>query len=439
MDLPELETHTNQRNSVATPSPIGRDSIRTLIVSSTFPPTGWGGAEIAAEGVASWMAKRGNEVAVYTDSEVQPSAPSERSSTIKRYVPKRSWWRHGAHEHSKQGAARKAMFHILDHVPQRGSSEFAKVVEDFRPDVVMVHLSPGLGLGLFDYCARVDLPVVYVMHDFWLSCARSSMFSRAGSTCEKRELICQWSSAIRLKSLSSVPRLGVWAPSKMVMNMTRAQVGDVFHNVLIERNIVDFADFRRSSPAPSGPRTRFLYVGKVTVAKGVAFVLECLSSLPRSLDFEVEIVGSGDAEQTLKQMYLGESRFHFHGLCNRREVIEHYHRATVLLVPSVWFEPAGLVIYQAQVAGLPVISSDSGGIPELLSGRADSLVIPAGDRAKWVSNLRMIVEDTGLRERMRAAATMCASDYQEAIDAGAGRVVEFCRKIIQSKPTTRTA
>jgi len=219
------------------------------------------------------------------------------------------------------------------------------------------------------------------------------------------------------------------------MELSKMQMGDVFRNVLIERNIVDFADFRRTSSRTDGARTIFLYVGKVTVAKGVAFVLECLASLPPHFEFEVDIIGTGDAEEPLRKSYLRDGRFHFHGLCNRQEVVRQYQRASVLLVPSIWFEPAGLVIYQAQVAGLPVIASDSGGIPELLAGRDDSLVLPAGNQSTWTSSLRSVIEDAGIRKRMTDASMKHASEYQDAIDSGATRVVDFCQSLITSNPT----
>jgi glycosyltransferase involved in cell wall biosynthesis len=223
------------------------------------------------------------------------------------------------------------------------------------------------------------------------------------------------------------------------MELSKGHLGEVFENVLVERNIVDFADFRMDRPGADEPTVRFLYVGKVTVAKGVAFLLQCLASLPPHLSFEAHIVGNGDAEQSLREAYRTDGRIHFHGLCNRQEVVAHYQRASVLAVPSLWFEPAGLVIYQAQVAGLPVVASDSGGIPELLGGRSDSLVLAAGDAGSWTSRLRSLIEDPSLLRQMREAASRHASEYQGAIDSGANRVVDFCRSIMSSAPTSEVS
>jgi glycosyltransferase involved in cell wall biosynthesis len=45
-----------------------------------------------------------------------------------------------------------------------------------------------------------------------------------------------------------------------------------------------------------------------------------------------------------------------------------YRRTALLLVPSLWFEAAGRVVAEAQLSGIPVLATDSGGIPEQLNG-----------------------------------------------------------------------
>jgi len=310
------------------------------------------------------------------------------------------------------------------------------VVRAFRPDLVMVHLAPGLGIGIFGFCARHDLPVVFVVHDFWMTCLRSSMFSRTGAVCTKREFYCRWSSAIRWGALSRVPRLGFWAPSRKILEIIGRELGDVLHKVLVERNVIDLSDFAGARPGGTGGPVSFLYVGKVTAAKGVDFALGCLANLPAGLDFGVDVVGSGDLEAPLRHRFAGDRRFRFHGARSREEVRGFYRQASVLLVPSIWFENSPMVIYQAQAAGLPVFGSDSGGIPELLAGRSDSFVLRAGDRDEWTSKLRSVVEDPGRLARMKAAATQHAAENADALDARARRVMDFCESVMNPAPAT---
>lgn len=52
----------------------------------------------------------------------------------------------------------------------------------------------------------------------------------------------------------------------------------------------------------------------------------------------------------------------------QRDMKQIYRRTALLLVPSLWFEAAGRVIVEAQLSGIPVLATDSGGIPEQLNG-----------------------------------------------------------------------
>jgi len=92
---------------------------------------------VAAEGVATWMSAHGHKVAIYTDSKAPSVQIAGQSPGIRRYIPKKPWWKHSADEHARQSSARKAIWHFLDHLPHQGLSEFAGVVRDFQPDLVM--------------------------------------------------------------------------------------------------------------------------------------------------------------------------------------------------------------------------------------------------------------------------------------------------------------
>jgi glycosyltransferase involved in cell wall biosynthesis len=381
------------------------------------------------------MTANGHEVGVYADTGTPLPWTVGPARSGHRYSPAKRWWSHRASEHSLQSRPRKALWHLADHFPHQGEREFARVVSTFRPDLVMVHLAPGFGIGLFEYCARNDIPVVFVVHDFWITCLRSSMFSRAGAVCAKRELLCRWSSAIRWEALSRIPRLGFWAPSGKIVELVSRELGTTLPNTLVEKNVVDLSDFAGLSTESRAGAPSLLYVGKVTSAKGVDFVLNCLRSLPRNAEFSVDVVGSGDREAPLRRLLADDGRFRFHGARPRDEVRSLYRRASALLVPSIWFENSPMVIYQAQAAGLPVLASDSGGIPELLAGRDDSLILPAGDAAAWTSGLRELVEDPRLLARLRASAAAYAAESESALNARGRRVMKFCESIIGFRST----
>jgi glycosyltransferase involved in cell wall biosynthesis len=119
-----------------------------------------------------------------------------------------------------------------------------------------------------------------------------------------------------------------------------------------------------------------------------------------------------------------------------------YKWARVLVAPSVWDEPAGRVVAEALVNGVPPIVSDRGGLPEVANGGGLVLPIPSGitaatkvppsaeEVAPWVSAiLRLMDDDAAYREASRRAL-WAARAY--AIDVVATRYLEFFERLLTS-------
>ena len=63
---------------------------------------------------------------------------------------------------------------------------------------------------------------------------------------------------------------------------------------------------------------------------------------------------------------MANGRIKFTGLIPQSEISALYHIADVAVLPSMWEEPAGLTMLEAAAAGVPVITTNAGGIPEYL-------------------------------------------------------------------------
>jgi glycosyltransferase involved in cell wall biosynthesis len=121
----------------------------------------------------------------------------------------------------------------------------------------------------------------------------------------------------------------------------------------------------------------------VTVAhlireKGIHVAVRALASCPRSC--VLWIVGGGPESDSLRNFACEmrvEDRVRFLGL--QQHVEPYLQAADCFLCPSLWAEAAGLVNLEAQSCGLPVVASDIGGIPELVSNGRTGLLFPPGD------------------------------------------------------------
>ena len=81
---------------------------------------------------------------------------------------------------------------------------------------------------------------------------------------------------------------------------------------------------------------------------------------------------------------------------------EHLSRVDVLVLPSVWLENSPLVIKEAFAAGVPVVTSDLGGMAEQVRPEIDGLVFEPGNADALASQLRRLQTEPGLLERLGA-------------------------------------
>jgi len=91
----------------------------------------------------------------------------------------------------------------------------------------------------------------------------------------------------------------------------------------------------------------------------------------------------------------------FTGLLDAAALAELRTRAAVVLAPSRWEEPCPYSVLEALAAGVPVLASDRGGLPELVG---EGATLPATDQGAWSDALSELWQNPGLRAKRGAEA-----------------------------------
>jgi glycosyltransferase involved in cell wall biosynthesis len=137
--------------------------------------------------------------------------------------------------------------------------------------------------------------------------------------------------------------------------------------------------------------------------KGVDFLLTALSMVGR--DFTAVISGDGPARAYLEQKARSDGvadRTVFTGWLGSAALETLYARADVVVCPSVWDEPFGLVGIEAMAHGKPVAAFDVGGIPDWLADGESGFLVPRKDAGALARAVERLLDDPALREAFGA-------------------------------------
>ncbi len=158
---------------------------------------------------------------------------------------------------------------------------------------------------------------------------------------------------------------------------------------------------------PEIARTRELvYLGRLVPDKGIDMLIESLAQLRyRGLTPRLTIIGSGSEEEPLRR--LAEERgvsgqVDFTGSKNPQEIALLLNCHQVLVVPSRWPEPFGIVALEGIASGCVILASNSGGLPDAVGNCG--ITFPLGDQAELTESLALLLCRPELRDRLRRDA-----------------------------------
>jgi glycosyltransferase involved in cell wall biosynthesis len=163
---------------------------------------------------------------------------------------------------------------------------------------------------------------------------------------------------------------------------------------VVIHNAVDVAAARRARSA--GPIPTILSVGRLAAPKDFTTLLRALARLdPRS--FRAWIVGDGPDRAVLESDVRDLGLADAVDLLGERDDVPELMTQSDVFVLSSTSEGLPLSILEAMAAGLPVVGSAVGGVPELLSD--SGFLVAPGDVDALAASLRRLVEDAELRAR----------------------------------------
>jgi glycosyltransferase involved in cell wall biosynthesis len=152
------------------------------------------------------------------------------------------------------------------------------------------------------------------------------------------------------------------------------------------------------------PEPHVVYVGRTVYAKGIQYLIRALALL--GPQYRLTIVGNGwyliELKSLALELGLGE-RVKFPGALQGEALGKVLEAATIGVVPSIWPEPAGMVVPEFRSYGLPVVLTNVGGLNEWARRYSDIYVAESANAASLAAAIKSSVEGK-VKELASAAA-----------------------------------
>ena len=215
------------------------------------------------------------------------------------------------------------------------------------------------------------------------------------------------------------------------------------------RSAVDSQALRRLSPtrcrsdinaelALAEDRVTIINVAYHTSQKGIPTLIATLGQLKRQqLKFQCLLAGNGPltaaAKSQAAELGLDDSDLKF--LEIRTDVPKLLLAADIFFLPSN-FEGLGTSILDAMHAGLPIVASRVGGIPELVSDNHNGFLAAPGDSSQFATHLKLLIADQSLRQKLGQQSQRLARDKFSLEAMIAGNLKVYRQLLQNTKPSS---
>jgi glycosyltransferase involved in cell wall biosynthesis len=356
------------------------------LVNTLYSPFGVGGAGRSVRELAESLVLDGHAVQVNTLAPSDFSAPAEVINGV-RVRRHRSASSFGPFDRTSLalGPVRKTLWHANEASRRHARSFLDASFDEFQPDVV--HSNNIAGFGLAVWVAAGETPLVHTMRDYYLLCARSQLY-RDGALCTARCISCTvLKMPVRLAR--RVPDLYVGVSQDILDRHRSMGALAPEAQTAVVHNWPSLAGSPALHPASSSEgKLRFGVLGRIGDDKGTWKVIEAFRALPDSVrqNSSLSIVGSASVadERRLQDAVSEIDGLQYLG--HHMDPQAFFDQIDIALIPSQWFEPFGRVAAEARMAGIGVIASRAGGLPEAVEQFGGGILVDDFQSAEaWTS------------------------------------------------------
>ena len=289
------------------------------------------------------------------------------------------------------------------------------------PDIAHIHgVSKALSWAPINLINYYKIPIVYTLHDYGLICPNLGIYNfkkekvceyyKPGfkfkcmiENCDKRnyaQKIWRWLRYYIVKNIFRInKKINGYVSVSRFMEGLAGEYLKVYGPVRVIYNPVELNKKKlKGCKDYSGEKINFLYVGRLSLEKGIDLLLSVMSEV----DANLTIIGDGELAGMCEKYArsLGKEKIKILGYRSREEIFAIMQRSSALVLPSRCMEPAPLVLAEAAYNCLPSIVADHGGLVEFVKDKVNGLHFEAGNKESLKNTLEIVIRNPSLSRVM---------------------------------------
>lgn len=276
-----------------------------------------------------------------------------------------------------RGGSEQSAHHLAHSLAKRGHKITFGFSLRCRPDIIHIH-SPSFLPMAIAISKLFNIPTVLTVRDYSLICPLGFCLWNKPTGCSLVEFLTDdiptYAKFYPSHILSPLLHLGVRLRSKIwrflahqvdqIVCISQAQrkifAANGFRHLPVIYNTTDF-----THTVPPKRLNQIIFVGRLTPGKGADLLL------PLAKKYQIVVAGSGFLAPKLRQ-----SSITLMGQVSYSRILKLYRQVKLAIFPSRWPEPFGRGALEAIAAGTPVVTSNKGGLPEIVQNKYGLSVEP---------------------------------------------------------------
>jgi glycosyltransferase involved in cell wall biosynthesis len=353
-----------------------------------------GGAEIYMHNLSRKLTDQGHDVHAFSTKHPKNLQSKDKDFFVHRYDYSR-----------KQGMSKDAKKAINFIWNKEAKQSLQAQINEVKPDVIHLHnIYHHLSASILSVIRKSGIPCVQTLHDYKLACPNYKMYTES-KVCER----CKggkYYNAVFHKCLfpGLVPNMLAateMSLTKITQSYERTVKTFICPSKFMLDKMVDWGEPPGKFtylPNPveipkqistSRGQGAYTFIGRLYPEKGIENLIRAAARVP---SVKLDVVGEGPDRQKLESLstQLAPGRIQFLGFQTGEKLQKIRRESKALCIPSVWYENAPLTALEAMAEGIPLIASNIGGLPELVTDGVSGFLADSDSIESWIEAFRQM-------------------------------------------------